>query len=192
MRANEIVHLVRRAAAGDRSAYGEVVKRFRRVVYSVALARLRNESDANDLTQEVFVRAMTRLEQLRDPAHFPGWIRRITDRLALNRLTRRGPVRPAATAVLDTTPDSNRLPIEELQRAERCHATLAGLKRLKPRDRATLEAFYYRDLSVREMAREFGVPIGTIKRRLYQARERLRRVLEKQSQRDTVLITGDD
>jgi RNA polymerase sigma-70 factor (ECF subfamily) len=92
MTANEITELVLKAQAGDRTAYGELVERFQPTVYAVALARLRNPTEAQELTQEVFLHGMRKLPQLRDPQCFAGWLRQITVRMAINRLTRRGPL----------------------------------------------------------------------------------------------------
>ena len=77
---------------GDRDAYGELVRRFQGSVYAMALTRVRDPLEAQELAQEVFVHAMRKLPQLRDPRCFAGWLRRITARMAINRLTRRGPV----------------------------------------------------------------------------------------------------
>ena len=89
---NDITNLVERARLGDRAAFGELVERFQPTVYGLALTRLRNPAEAQELAQEVFLHAMKKLVQLRDAACFPGWLRQITVRMALNRLTRRGPV----------------------------------------------------------------------------------------------------
>src|SRR5947199_5673990 len=97
----EITPLVERARAGDRTAYGQLVERFQSTVYAVALARLHNPSEAQELTQEVFVHGMTKLDQLRDAQCFAGWLRQITVRMAINHLTRRGPVRGAEQEVLE-------------------------------------------------------------------------------------------
>ena len=88
---DEIIPLVEQAQAGDRAAYGELVRRFEPTVYAVALTRLRNPAEAQELTQEVFIHSMRKLDQLRDPQCLAGWLRQITVRMALNRLTRRGP-----------------------------------------------------------------------------------------------------
>src|SRR6187399_1700976 len=87
----EITLLVDRAKVGDREAYGELVTRFQSSVYAMALARVRDPLEAQELAQDVFVHAMRKLPQLRDPRCFAGWLRRITARMAINRLTRRGP-----------------------------------------------------------------------------------------------------
>jgi RNA polymerase sigma-70 factor, ECF subfamily len=175
---NEILALVQKAKAGDRAAYGELVARFEQVVYAVALARLRNPSEAQELTQEVFIHAMTKLEQLRDEHCFAGWLRQITVRMALNRLTRRGPVRGTDPEVLQNTVATDQSPLEDLVRAEQRAELHRGLERLKALDRATLVAFYLHGRSLKQMSREFETPVGTIKRRLHVARNRLRKQLE--------------
>src|SRR2546423_15661309 len=88
----EILNLVEKARAGDRAAYGELVKRFEPAVYAVALSRLRNPTEAQELTQEVFIHGMEKVEQLRDARCFARWLRQITMRMAINRMTRREPM----------------------------------------------------------------------------------------------------
>ncbi len=176
---NETVNLVERARAGDRSAYGELVERFQPTVYALALARLRNPVEAQELAQEVFVHGMMKLEQLRDPACFAGWLRQITVRMALNRLTRRGPLKNGSDEALEAAPASGCTPLEEIVRAEQKTQLYQGLDRLKPADRATLVAFYIRGRSLKQMSREFETPVGTIKRRLHIARKRLKGHMEK-------------
>jgi RNA polymerase sigma-70 factor (ECF subfamily) len=176
---NDLTNLVELARAGDRAAYGELIERFRPTVYAVALARLRNPAEAEELTQEVFLHGMKKLAQLRDAACFAGWLRQITVRMAINRVTRRGPFQGIDTEVLEQATADESEPLDDLIRAEQRRALHAGLQRLKPVDRATLIAFYLRGHSLKEMSREFETPIGTIKRRLHVARNRLRRQLER-------------
>ena len=88
----EITVLVERAKTGDREAYVELVTRFQSSVYAMALSRVRDPLEAQELAQDVFVHAMRKLPQLRDARCFAGWLRRITARMAINRLTRRGPL----------------------------------------------------------------------------------------------------
>jgi RNA polymerase sigma-70 factor (ECF subfamily) len=175
---NEILALVERAQAGDRAAYGTLVARFQPVVYAVALARLRNATEAQELTQEVFIHGMTKLDQLRDPHCFVGWLRQITVRMAINRLTRRGPFTGTDQEVLQSTAAEEKSPLDELVRAEQKADLYRGLERLKALDRATLMAFYIHGRSLKQMSREFETPVGTIKRRLHVARNRLRKQLE--------------
>ena len=176
---NEITELVLRAQAGDRGAYGELAERFQPTVYAVALARLRNPAEAQELAQEVFLHGMKKLAQLRDPQCFAGWLRQITVRMAINRLTRRGPLHRADAEVLDHAEAAGAGPLDQLVQSEQAAALYRGLDRLKPVDRATLLAFYIRGRSLKQMSREFETPVGTIKRRLHVARNRLKKQLER-------------
>ena len=180
---NEIIALIERARGGDRAAFGELVERFQPAVYAVALARLRDANEAIELTQEVFIHAMTKLGQLRDPHCFVGWLRQITVRMAINRVTRKAPIKGAEPDVLQNAPAAVDGPLDELIRDEARAEIWSGLDRLKPIDRATLVAFYIRGKTLKQMSREFETPIGTIKRRLHVARNRLKRALEKQAAR---------
>ena len=175
----EIILLVERAQVGDREAYGELVSRFQGSVYAMALARVRDPLEAQELAQDVFVHAMKKLTQLRDPRCFAGWLRRITVRMAINRLTRRGPVQGIDSEILEQTQSAGPGPLDDMVRSEARTQVWNGLDRLKPVDRATLVAFYIRGRSLKQMSREFETPIGTIKRRLHVARNRLRRHLER-------------
>ncbi len=176
---NEVTELVLRAQAGDRAAYGELAERFQPTVYAVALARLRNPAEAQELAQEVFLHGMKKLAQLRDPQCFAGWLRQITVRMAINRLTRRGPLHRADAEVLDHAEAAGAGPLDQLVQSEQAAALYRGLDRLKPVDRATLLAFYIRGRSLKQMSREFETPVGTIKRRLHVARNRLKKQLER-------------
>jgi RNA polymerase sigma-70 factor (ECF subfamily) len=148
-------------------------------VYAVALARLRNPTEAQELAQEVFLHGMKKLAQLRDAACFAGWLRQITVRMAINRLTRRGPLHRVDAEALDGAEAARADPLDQLVKAEQAAELYKGLERLKPLDRATLMAFYLRGRSLKQMSREFETPIGTIKRRLHVARNRLKKQLER-------------
>jgi RNA polymerase sigma-70 factor (ECF subfamily) len=187
----EITTLVEQAQRGDKQAYGELVKRFQGSVFAMALARVHNPVEAEELAQEVFVHGMKKLPQLRDPRCFAGWLRRITARMAINRLTRRGPISGTEPEVLDNVQARTSAPIDELELGEAKAELHAGLKQLKELDRLTLEAFYLRGRSLIQMSREFETPVGTIKRRLHVARQRLKGVLEGNSAADTAAPTKD-
>src|SRR5205807_10406064 len=141
---NEITNLVELARAGDREAYGELVERFRPAVYAVALARVRNPAEAEELAQEVFLHGMKKLGQLRDPRCFAGWLRQITVRMAINRLTRRGPVRGTDPEILENAAGDAPNPLDEMVRAEQRTKLWDGLNRLKALARQTLEPLYIR------------------------------------------------
>src|SRR5436305_229747 len=86
---SEIAVLVRQAQAGDRAAFGRLVEQFQRTVHAICLRRLGNPSEAVEMTQEVFLHVMGRIDQLREPERFAGWLRQVAVRMAINRATRR-------------------------------------------------------------------------------------------------------
>ena len=88
---NEITPLVERAKGGDREAFGELVTRFQGSVYAMALARgSATRSKRRNWRRTSSSTAMKKLPQLRDARCFAGWLRQITARMAINRLTRKG------------------------------------------------------------------------------------------------------
>ncbi|MFN9342544.1 MAG: RNA polymerase sigma factor [Planctomycetota bacterium] len=170
--------LVRRAQAGDRESFGQLCERFQSTVMAVALGRVRNLAEAEEVCQEVFIRAMLRLEQLREAEAFAGWLRSIAVRVAINRASRRRLVSGSALVVDDLLAGDEDSGEDRLLTEERRAEVQAGLARLGQLDRETLQAFYFDDLSLLEMAEAFRAPVGTIKRRLHVARHRLAEQLQ--------------
>ena len=177
METEEFLPIVLKAQTGCRVAFGELVRQFETTVFAIALRRLRNQAEAAELTQDVFVQAMRKLNQLREPERFPGWLRRIAVRLAINRAVRRPPVTAHDPEILVAINSQTRSPLEELMTGERADQLWGGLKRLRTLDRQTLVAFYFEGQSLIEMSNQFESPVGTIKRRLHTARIRLREEL---------------
>src|SRR5215467_7135475 len=118
MTQTEIIDLVLLAQQGDRTAYGELAERFQPTVYAVALARLRNPTEAQELTQEVFLHGMRKLPQLREVQCFAGWLRQITVRMAINRLTRRGPLQRVETEMLESAEAAGANPLDTMIQSE--------------------------------------------------------------------------
>lgn len=175
----ELMEIVQQAQRGDREAYGQLVERFQPTVYAVALARLRNPTEAQELTQDVFMHAMRKLPQLREIQAFAGWLRQITVRMAINRVTRRGPLQKVEGEVLESAEAVTASPLDTIVRDEQAVELYKALEQLPPVDRATLVAFYIRSRSLKQMSKEFEAPVGTIKRRLHVARARLKKVMEQ-------------
>ena len=166
------------AQRGNREAFGQLVECFQRAVYSIAVRRLQNHAEAQELAQEVFVQALRKIGQLREPECFGGWLRSITTRMAINRSLRSGPVMPIDRETLEATCVERRTPLVAALANERA-SQVAPVWDGCALDRETLEAFYVRGQSLVEMSDKFRSPIGTIKRRLHVVRKRLARELEE-------------
>jgi RNA polymerase sigma-70 factor (ECF subfamily) len=170
--------LVTLAQAGDANAFGELVGRFERMVYAVCWQRLRDHAEAQEVSQDVFIKAFEKIEQLKEPAAFAGWLRSIAIRQSINRSTRRPPTIAVEPQSIDRADIRHSAPLESLLASERSAQLHQGLRRLAKLDRSTLVAFYLRGQSLLEMSDEFAAPVGTIKRRLHVARKRLAKELE--------------
>src|SRR5436305_3545406 len=124
---DEVAGLVRRAQAGDREAFGLLVEQFQRTVHAVCLRRLGNPSEALELTQEVFLHVMRRIDQLREPERFAGWLRQVAVRMAINRATRRVAPPSVAVEVLEGACERRDDPLDELIARERASRLWEGL-----------------------------------------------------------------
>ena len=173
----QTIRLVTEAQAGSREAFGQLVKHFETAVFATVMSRLRHRAEAREVTQDVFVQAMRKLQQLREPARFGGWLRQIAVRMSINRAVRRPNETAFNPETFHSLKSERRTPLDDLLRSERSRQVWGGLERLRDLDRRTLIAFYVEGQSLKQMSDEFASPIGTIKRRLHTARNRLREEL---------------
>ena len=172
-----LIDTVIRAQFGDSSAFDELMTAFEDRIHRVVIQRLRNTAEADEVVQEVFLRAYRKLPQLREPERFAGWLCQIAVRLSINRAVRRPAECIAETEVFDGQDSGVSGPLDELLRLEDMQQVRHGLNQLGEIDRQTLLAFYFEGSSLKEMSDRFQSPIGTIKRRLHTARGRLKDVM---------------
>lgn len=151
----------------------EVVLRYHRGVYGYAYRLCGSHEDAEDLTQQVFVVAHRKLDQLRDAERIQAWLFTITRNLFLKMLRRRDPQlwesERLDEEVSRPSPWETRLEGESLQYA---------LARLPETQRLILVMFYYEELSYKEIAEQLGIAIGTVMSRLSRAKQALRAEIE--------------
>ena len=159
--------LVRRFQAGDAEAFDELVLRHRRGVYQIAYRLCGNHADADDLSQEAFLRAYRGLRRFRGEAMFRTWLTRIVLNLAVNFRTAR-----RATLSLEEAAgaEGGRGALEAALRGQVRRAIGA----LAPRQRQVLMLKVYGGLKFVEIARAAGMSVGTAKATFFQAVQRLR------------------
>jgi RNA polymerase sigma-70 factor (ECF subfamily) len=172
--------LVRRTTRGELTAFEALVDRHRPVVVRVA-AGIVGSDDAEDVSQDAFLRAFHRLERFRGEAPFRSWLLRITHNAALDHLARRRPepVDPQtfdAAAASDTRPPAERLELRE--RIERLERKLHGLSH---EHRAVLVLRDAEGFSYEEIADITDSPLGTVKGRLHRARREFIEMLRANS-----------
>lgn len=174
----ELVAVVEAAQRGDEHAWHQLVTEYQGIVYAIALRRLRNHANAQEVAQAVFVRAFRKIDQLREPERFVGWLKRIATNLAINHAVRDKPHQESEYIPGVHTIETNVSAVSLATRNEEAVLLMKGMSTLKKLDREMLTWFYLEGMSLQEMSEaEGGTPIGTIKRRLHTARGRLKEAL---------------
>jgi len=183
--------LVAECRAGDRSAFDELVRRYKNRVYNVTYRFLGNHEDALDVSQETFARAYRAINEFRGSAQVYTWLYSIAANLSRNRLRdsgRKGRDKAVSFDVLTDPPNGKPLPSVAASREPNPRA-MAEQHELEERLQQCLNelpdhyrmAFVLRtfdDLSYDEIADALGCPTGTVKSRINQARKMLRERLE--------------
>lgn len=167
------------AQAGDKDAWSALYCEYRSTVFAICMRRLRNERVAEDVTQDVFVRALRKLHQLHEPGRFPGWLKRIAIRLSINYAVRHGRLSQLSEIDVGSISDSKGLsPSNAAIALEDRSACIEALAELRPIHAEVLRLFYLEGLSLKQISTFLCRPIGTVKRRLHDARNRLRVQME--------------
>jgi len=167
--------LVNRCLAGDTAAFEPIVEAYQRVLFNVALRMLGSPEDAGDATQTAFVRAFEHLGDY-DPRHkFFTWIYRILMNECLNTRRARRPTEPLPSEMLPAVDAGG--PVETLVAEDRQRAVEAALANLPPDYREVIVLRHFVELSYEEIAAATGIPVKTVKSRLYSARQRLGELL---------------
>lgn len=184
------LQLVALAVTGDKAAFGDLVDRLKRPVFSICMAHLRDEAEAMDLVQDTFLKAYTRLDLFRPDSNFRAWVYRIAVNGCLDRLRRRKTRRAdelddrisneqleeGALPVIGTFGRAS--PFSAHARNELGIRLEAALEKLPEAMRQCVLLCDVHGYSYQEIADEMGIPKGTVMSRLFYARKRLQADLE--------------
>ena len=184
------VKLVTRCKRGDNAAFAELVERYQRKVYSIALGMVKNQEDAMDITQDAFVKVHKYLGNFQGSSSFYTWLYRIVINLSIDHIRRSGK-RPNTEfderiGTNDNKDDvshfmSNRNdlnPSKVVGRKELADRIQDAISELPPYHQAVIIMREVEGLSYTEMAKIMQVSKGTIMSRLHHARQKLRRILD--------------
>jgi RNA polymerase sigma factor (sigma-70 family) len=164
--------LVGRCRAGEPEAWNELVERFSRYVYAIAVRAFRlSEHDAEDVFQDVFARTYERLDSLRDDTAIRPWLAQLTRNACVDRLRSGAREQPSE----EPTGEDVDLALERLDEALDVHE---GLRSLSETCREILDRFFARDESYRTIGDALGLPAGTIASRISRCLGKLRAQLE--------------
>lgn len=183
------VLLVERCRRNDEAAFHEVIERYKNKVYNYIFRMMGNSDDAEDLTQEVFIRLYTSIDSFRSQSSLSTWLFRIASNLCVDYF-RRSKKRRAEAYSLDEpqghageegtmpeVPDATFEPLRLLENQELGVQLQRALEQLPEKLRAVIVLHDIEDLPYEEIAQIVGCPLGTVKSRLFNARLQLRQKL---------------
>ncbi len=173
--------LIRSARSGDGRAYGVLIDRHLPAVYGVVRRMLCNTADAEDVTQDAFLRAFERLDRYDMKHAFRNWLLKIATNLAVNEMRSRGRKRrlherfaevQRARQVATPTPVPDR---QEWQ---------GWLEQLDPPQRAAVVLFHFEQMSYADVAEVLAIPVNTVRTHLHRGRHRLRELMTRRPARE--------
>ena len=177
MSASEDQADVEKVLAGDIAAFEGIVRRWQGPLINLAYRFCRDRSRAEEMAQEAFLRAYRGLKQWRKDAAFSTWLFALATNLYRTELRRI----PAATVSLDEVaePADNRVSAAGIEDEDRDRAVRRAVLALPAKYRETLLLFYFHEMDVPAAAQSLGLPVGTVKARLFRGREILRQKIPK-------------
>ena len=178
------------AQEGREAAYRELVRRYERPVFSLIIRMVRDREQAEDLSQETFIKVLNHIDRYRPEFKFSSWLFKIANNVAIDHLRRRsvptismdGAPGASTQAQIDATSfdvqtrDENAL--EELEARELGTAIERAIGKLRPEYRSCIVLRHIEGRSYEEIAATLDLPLGTVKTYIHRARHELRRELE--------------
>ncbi|HEX6088404.1 MAG TPA: sigma-70 family RNA polymerase sigma factor [Thermoanaerobaculia bacterium] len=175
--------LIERTLAGDGHAFGMIVERFQRKIFRTARAIVRDESEADNITQDTFVQAYTHLAKFEGRAELETWLTRIAINKSRDSLRRRrfislftlneeGESEPIIEP-LDERPDPER----QMMGSELRNAIVKAERGLSSQQKTIFRLRHYENLSLEEIADHLGLRAGTVRAHLFRAIHKIRREL---------------
>jgi len=178
-----ISELVTKVQNGDNSAFEELYKLTSERAYFIALEFTKNNQDAEDILQESYIKALSKINELDKPESFSSWFSQIVANKSKDFLKKKKPVLFEAeeNEVFEILPDedTNFQPEENLDQTELQKAVMEVLDELSEEKRACVLMMYFEELSVSEISKALEIPEGTVKTRLFSARKDLKDKFEK-------------
>jgi RNA polymerase sigma-70 factor, ECF subfamily len=186
--------IIKEVLAGNKRAYGELVDRHKDKAMTLAMRMLKNRQDAEEAIQDAFVRAFNALPRFEWKSSFSTWFYRIVYNVCATQLSRRGEdmqtlVGGADEDALDV-PSGDPLPDIQFESAEFARMVLAEIEKLPATYSAVCTLFFVHDMSYDQIVEVTGMPLGTVKVRLFRGRMMLREGVVRQLGVTTIGVAG--
>lgn len=177
--------LIREALKGDQKAFRSLVDRHQGSVFHIIFRIVRDKEVASDLVQETFMKAFSSLKSYRSEFRFSTWLYKIAANSSIDFLRKKriqalsldNPIKTNDGEVAIEVPDYSHHPEEELVRRERAVSIKEAIDGLPEKYRRVIIARHREEKSYEDIATELGLPVGTVKARIFRARELLKKRL---------------
>ncbi|MGP4074027.1 RNA polymerase sigma factor SigW [Piscibacillus sp. B03] len=182
-----LAQLIKQVKKGNHEAFGEIIEHYQHGIYQHCYRMLGNHHDAQEMTQETFVRAYTSIQSFKQKNKFAPWLYRIATNLSIDWMRKKKPLhildQPISddynSTYVDQIIQEGPTPEESVQDQELNNTIQQAILELPSKYRAVIVLKYVRDLSLEEIAETLDLPVGTVKTHLHRGREALRKSLVK-------------
>lgn len=184
-RANNL--LIQRALAGDQKAYEDLLKRYQKGIYNLIYQMVRNKEEAEDLVQEAFIKAFNSLHTYNDDYAFSTWLYKIAfnncidaiRKKKLKTLSLNKPLKLREGEVQQEIRDESHTPEGDFLFAEKRRLIQEIIQSLPERYREAIILRHREERSYEEIGQILNIPLGTVKARIFRAREMLKKKLQE-------------
>ena len=184
MKTRDDIFFIKQCLEGNREAFRELVHRYQGFVFHIVFRMSRDMEISRDLTQDVFIKAYTKLDTYNAHYTFKTWIGRIATYHTIDYLRRKKTENLMSvdnysldgSALVDQVLSREPSQEQKLLQDERAQMMARMLKKLDPKLRAIIVLRHYEDMNYNEIADTLNIPVGTVKNRLFRAREKLQKL----------------
>jgi RNA polymerase sigma-70 factor (ECF subfamily) len=174
------------AREGDQKAFETLLKKYRNLVYHVMIKMVRNPQEAEDLSQEAFIKAFNALSSFNEEFAFSTWLMKIATNNCIDYLRKKKlrtysidePIQYKEEQVQIELPDHNPTPEKTLLNEERRKLINDAIQSLPPRYRHVIVLRHQEEKSYEDIAEILKLPLGTVKARIFRAREMLNKKIK--------------
>jgi RNA polymerase sigma-70 factor (ECF subfamily) len=172
----------------DRNAYADLMGNYRDSIYFMLLKMTNNKDDAEDLTIEAFGKAFKKLEQYTPDYAFSTWLFKIASNNCIDFIRKKKKYLisidkeyqdETGTELAQRIPSEVLDPEEEMIKDQKIKIMREVVDKLKPHYRILIELRYFKEFSYEEIASELNIPLGTVKAKLFRARDLLFNIVQR-------------
>lgn len=189
---NQDQHEIDAIINGDTKVFAILVDRYKHMVFTLAMKILRNREEAEEVSQDVFLKVYQQLRTFKGDSKFSTWIYRIAYNRSLDYLKKQG--RSLNVSTIDPSIEYKFEPydhmLDELDARQRKTTIKAAISELPENDAVIITLHYFEELSLNEIAAVMGLEANTVKVRLFRSRKRLAELLKSKLEPDTLSNYG--